>query len=500
MMQQKELTFIFLVIYLFWMITGAELQCNDSIASDSHQDFVIYEVNFEIEKDVANDYMKWLKGHLNEMIIGIDGFISYKINSFERVKDDNDVDIVRRVVHWKVASQELLQKYFDTKAKQYRTAYPLIFKNRFKAWRRVITPQRNKHIFDQECKEFIHREQFGNDIPISYCLPSLIASHLTESNVSNLTEMYNTIKILESLIDSMNDSDDIIHNILYHFNVHSNVFRYYPHNNYTKVMFKYFQEKLYSKYANTYFKDEYKEYFMKYNINNYDDVNVGIIKKITVNHRINTHPFLQLLSDGKISLNLFEIFLNNYYVNNRAFHLMIGGLAEITPLKWRKDLYKNCYDECGSYKGYNYAHPMLFLSNFQNKTIKPLFVKPFTETKKLFNIKSFISFHSHSYQFSIGAFAFLETTMPAQMIQILSGARKLGYSESETIFWRSHIDIDLKHGKEWFIMLDDILKVNNKKSFDIIYGGLFLLEARCGIYDRMYALYQDELLQNTTLI
>eukprot|EP01083_Nonionella_stella_P249721 863183_1 len=60
------------------------------------------------------------------------------------------------------------------------------------------------------------------------------------------------------------------------------------------------------------------------------------------------------------------------------------------------------------------------------------------------------------------------------MIQILSGARKLGYSESETIFWRSHIDIDLKHGKEWFIMLDDILKVNNKKSFDIIYGGLFL--------------------------
>ena len=99
---------IYFVICLFCIVNGLKLElnseCNESNVSNQNikDNFVIYEVNFEIEKDVANDYMIWLKGHLDKMITEIDGFISYKINSFERVNDENDIDTIRRVIQWKL--------------------------------------------------------------------------------------------------------------------------------------------------------------------------------------------------------------------------------------------------------------------------------------------------------------------------------------------------------------------------------------------------------------
>lgn len=101
---------------------------------------VIYEVNLELNKEIADEYMAWLRPHMMDML-QFEGFISGKISSFERVKEYNDPQIVPYVVTYRVRSREDLQKYFDYGATKMRGQATSKFKGKFKAWRRVIAPK-----------------------------------------------------------------------------------------------------------------------------------------------------------------------------------------------------------------------------------------------------------------------------------------------------------------------------------------------------------------------
>lgn len=101
---------------------------------------VIYEVNLEIQKEYAEDYMNWLRPHMMDML-KFEGFISGTISDFERVKEYNDPSIVAKVVTYRVRSREDLQKYFDYGATKMRGQATNKFKGKFKAWRRVIAPK-----------------------------------------------------------------------------------------------------------------------------------------------------------------------------------------------------------------------------------------------------------------------------------------------------------------------------------------------------------------------
>lgn len=102
--------------------------------------YVVYEVNLEIQKEFAEKYMEWLKPHIIEML-NIDGFVSATINGFEHVGKDNNPNVVRKVITYKVESREKMQQYFDESARKMRGQATNKFSGKFKAWRRVIHPK-----------------------------------------------------------------------------------------------------------------------------------------------------------------------------------------------------------------------------------------------------------------------------------------------------------------------------------------------------------------------
>ena len=112
---------------------------------------VYYEVNLEISKEIAQEYLDWLIPHSIEML-EIDGFLDVTFNDFIKVKEDNDPNIVRKVVVYKVESMEKMQQYFDNQAKKMRGGAVSKFGGKFKATRRVLTPTRQFKVFDTKSK------------------------------------------------------------------------------------------------------------------------------------------------------------------------------------------------------------------------------------------------------------------------------------------------------------------------------------------------------------
>lgn len=200
-------------------------------------------------------------------------------------------------------------------------------------------------------------------------------------------------------------------------------------------------------------------------------------------HRINTHPLTTELSKNGISSEHVKVFLNNYYVNNRLFHLFIATLSLLTPLEGRTELSSNFYDELGS--GDNaMAHPVLFLKNF-NSFGRPQVIKPHAEALYLVNSKLYAAFLSGNYHYGMGGFGFIELTMPNQMIRILDGLRKSKVPENDLEFWRIHISIDLEHGKHWFEEMRNLV-TTPQQAQDCLQGGMTLLEARATMYDGIW--------------
>ncbi|HFD87105.1 MAG TPA: iron-containing redox enzyme family protein [Gammaproteobacteria bacterium] len=208
------------------------------------------------------------------------------------------------------------------------------------------------------------------------------------------------------------------------------------------------------------------------------------LEKIARDHRINNHPLLVHMEDNGLTPEECVRFLDNYYANNRVFHLHIAAQSLSTPFDLRAELYQNLYDELGAGTP-SEAHPLLFLRSYNSLGGTDRVIEPFVGALHLLNTKIYHTLLSGNYRNGLGALGFLELTMPAQMKKLLAGFRKSGLTPEETIFWDLHISLDEEHGDAWFDEMKKVLKTP-EDALAILDGGLSVLDARCTFYDSVY--------------
>lgn len=96
---------------------------------------VIYEVNLKIANNIYNEYMKWLKNHVNEMI-KFDGFKHVEIGL---VREETEKSHKNVRVAYGIDSEKHLDTYFLQHAENMRADAVAKFGDQFSATRRVIT-------------------------------------------------------------------------------------------------------------------------------------------------------------------------------------------------------------------------------------------------------------------------------------------------------------------------------------------------------------------------
>ena len=210
---------------------------------------------------------------------------------------------------------------------------------------------------------------------------------------------------------------------------------------------------------------------------------IAELRQRATEHRINHHPLLAEMETNGLPARAVRLFLENYYINNRVFHLHIASQSMSVPFEVRPELARNFYDELGQGQ-YEKAHPVLFLANF-NSVGRPDEIHPLVEALNLMNVKIHASMLSGDHFVGLGCFGFIEVTMPAQMRAILSGLRQSGLPEPDLEFWRLHIQIDEVHGDAWFQEVGSQL-TGVAQAESVLRGGLLGLEARAGVYDGIW--------------
>ena len=93
---------------------------------------ITYEVNLEVEREVAEAYCDWLRAHVDELL-GVEGF--QEARCFE-VESDTDGPLCL-TVHYRVETRELLEAYFTEHAARLRGDGLARFEGRFRAERRI---------------------------------------------------------------------------------------------------------------------------------------------------------------------------------------------------------------------------------------------------------------------------------------------------------------------------------------------------------------------------
>ena len=94
---------------------------------------VLYEVNLEVEQDIAPAYAKWLESHMDEML-QLEGFEDALL-----LQDENHPpDRICWTVHYRVSSRAHLETYFEGEAIRMRADGLNRFGNRFRASRRIL--------------------------------------------------------------------------------------------------------------------------------------------------------------------------------------------------------------------------------------------------------------------------------------------------------------------------------------------------------------------------
>lgn len=201
-------------------------------------------------------------------------------------------------------------------------------------------------------------------------------------------------------------------------------------------------------------------------------------------HRLNRHPLLVRLSEEGLSRESLRLFLENYFVNNRVFHLHIAAQSLSAPLSMRVDMYKNLFDELGQGK-LEGAHPVLFLNNFRSLGAPPKAITPLGGALYLLNTKIFQSFLSGDFRQGVGSLGFLELAMPPQMQKLYDGVRKSGVSEEDALFWKLHITLDQEHGEGWMEHMAPYVETREHAQ-SMLRGGLAVLDARARFYDDVW--------------
>jgi len=103
------------------------------ILNDCHS--VIYEVNLKINLQIEEDFLKWLKEHVVEML-NIEGFLEATISTPELIEENNSVKLI--TCSYKVSSREMLKNYFDNHSQKMREDGIKRFGSQFTAERRIL--------------------------------------------------------------------------------------------------------------------------------------------------------------------------------------------------------------------------------------------------------------------------------------------------------------------------------------------------------------------------
>lgn len=98
---------------------------------------VLYEVNLEAHPDIAEEFEKWLPGHVDE-VVSLPGFVVANICREERDDDRHPAWTVR----YRLIDRDALDAYLDQYAEKMRDDGEQRFGDRFSATRRILTELR----------------------------------------------------------------------------------------------------------------------------------------------------------------------------------------------------------------------------------------------------------------------------------------------------------------------------------------------------------------------
>ena len=206
-------------------------------------------------------------------------------------------------------------------------------------------------------------------------------------------------------------------------------------------------------------------------------------------HPVTRHPLFEYARHNGLSLEMTRALMDNYYVNNRAFHQWLAVISNRVSLEMRPGLSQNFNDELT----HPAPHPHLYLKSYDSLG-KPEYVSPYAETLQLYNRK-FNAATAMSAAAAMGGFGFIELVMPSQMRSIVEALcvqlDAYNMSEADLVFWSSHIPIDEHHGEMWLEDMADLV-TDRESARDALAGGEYLLDARMGVYDALWAALQKE--------
>jgi len=100
---------------------------------------IVYEVNLEIDAEIAESYLQWLAAHMRE-ILQLPGFA--RSDLFERSDPPGNLERRCLCVQYRVASEADLERYLRVDAPRMRADGEARFGGRFSASRRVLRPLR----------------------------------------------------------------------------------------------------------------------------------------------------------------------------------------------------------------------------------------------------------------------------------------------------------------------------------------------------------------------
>lgn len=76
---------------------------------------ITYEVQLTVESHLANDYLKWLKSHITQML-QVPGFIRCDWFQLLELETEEKIGTHVWILQYKVETRERLQKYFQDQA------------------------------------------------------------------------------------------------------------------------------------------------------------------------------------------------------------------------------------------------------------------------------------------------------------------------------------------------------------------------------------------------
>lgn len=96
---------------------------------------LIYEVNLQLDPTLADDYLPWLRSHMQQML-GLDGFLSADLAQvLQPSTPDKQLQLC---VRYQLRDESALQHYFDHHAQDMRAQGIARFGQQVQATRRVL--------------------------------------------------------------------------------------------------------------------------------------------------------------------------------------------------------------------------------------------------------------------------------------------------------------------------------------------------------------------------